>query len=129
MKRFWILAGAFAVTVATLALALLLGSLGFDVRRYSQHERRLARVLEEHPSIERLTRGLEDEGTPVLAAPATPDEVERIIGALGGRRAPDLRDKARRWTRLRVYSAADMLYFVFFDDEGLMSDFVCVSRS
>ena len=39
-----------------------------------------------------------------------------------------LRAKAARYPLLRVYRAADMLYFVYFDADGLMRDFTCVSR-
>ena len=126
MSRFWVLAGAFTATVVTLALAFMLGAWGFDYRRFSQHEGRLRRVLEEQPTIDRLSAGLEDEGTTVLSAPRTAEEVERAIADHGGARAGELREKARRWGHLRVFRAADMIYFVFFDDDGVMRDFTCV---
>ncbi len=126
MSRFWILAGAFIVTVVTLALAFLLGSWGFGYRRFSQHERRLQRVMQQQPTIDRLTAGLADEGTTVLSAPQTAGDVERTIADHGGARAEELREKARRWGHLRVFRAADMIYFVFFDDDGVMRDFTCV---
>jgi hypothetical protein len=128
MKRFWILAGALAVSLAMLGLALLLGSATFDYRRFSQHEGRLRRVMREQPTAERLTRGLEEEGTPLLEAPATPGDEKRVIAALGRNKVVELRAKAARYPQLRVFRAADMLYFVFFDDQGVMRDFTCVSR-
>jgi hypothetical protein len=126
MSRIWILAGAFVVTVVTFALAFLLGSWGFDYRRFSQHEKRLQRVLQQEPTIDRLTAGLEDEGAAVLSAPQTAEEVEGAIADHGGERSGELHDKARRWGHLRVFRAGDMIYFVFFDDEGVMRDFTCV---
>jgi hypothetical protein len=126
VSRLWILAGAFTVTVATLALALLAGSWAFDYRRYSQHEGRMRRVLQQQPSIWQVTAGLEDEGASVLSAPETAEELEEAIAAHGGGQAEDLREKARRWGHLRVFRAADMLYFVFYDDDGVMRDFACV---
>ena len=128
MSRFWIVVGAFTGTAATLALAFLLGAWGFDYRRYSQHERRLQRVLEQQPAIGQVTAGLEDEGASVLSAPETAEELEEVIVAHGGERAGSLRQKARRWGHLRVFRAADMLYFVFYDDEGMMRDFACVGH-
>jgi len=119
--------GALVVTLAALALALLLGSAGFDFRRYTQHEGRLRKVLREAPSLERLTRGLQEEGTVLLAAPAGRDEAERVIAGRGGRKAAEIRAKSARYPLLRVYRAADMLYFVYFDGEGVMRDFTCVS--
>jgi len=128
MKRFWMLAGAFVLTVAALTLAMLLGSASFDFRRYSQHEGRLRRVMREEPTAERLTRGLADEGTTLVASAETPEAVERVVAARGGRKAGEIREKARRFPRLRVFRAADMLYFVYFDEDGVMRDFTCVSR-
>jgi len=128
LKRFWILAGALAVTIGTLTLALVLGSTGFDVRRYGQHQRRLQKVMREQPSAERLTRGLAAEGSPLLEAAATPDEKERAVAARGGARVTELREKAARHPQLRVYQAGDMMYFIYFDAEGIMRDFSCVSR-
>ena len=126
MSRFLILAGAFTATTATLALAFLLGAWGFDYRRYSQHEGRLQRVLEQQPTIGQVTAGLEDEGAPVLSAPKTAEELEKVIEAHGGERVEGLREKARRWGHLRVFRATDMVYFIFYDDEGVMRDFACV---
>jgi hypothetical protein len=126
VSRFWILTGAFSATALTLALAFLLGSWGFDYRRYSQHEGRMRRVLEQQPTIGQLTAGLEDEGALVLSSAETPEGIEEAIDTFGRARAEELRRKAARWSRVRVYRAADMLYFVFFDEEGIMRDFVCV---
>lgn len=126
MSRLWIFAGAFTVAAATLALAFLLGAWGFDSRRYSQHERRLQRVVDQEPVLSRLTEGLAEEGASILAAPATPDELEKVIRDHGGDRSAEIRKKLQRWGHLQVYRAADMLYFVFFDDERVVRDFTCV---
>jgi hypothetical protein len=128
MKRIWILCGALAVTLAALTLAMLLGSTSFDFRRYSQHEGRLRRVMREAPTAEQLTQGLRDEGTALVAAPATRSEAERVIAEHGGLKTGELRAKAARHPQLRVFRASDMLYFVFFDADGVMRDFTCVSR-
>jgi hypothetical protein len=126
MRRFWILAGAFAAAAVTLTLALTLGAWGFGYRLTSQHERRLRRVLEKQPTMAQLTEGLESEGIRVLSTPQTAGEVERAIADHGRDRAPELRQKARRWKHLRVFDASEMIYFVFFDDDGVMRDFTCV---
>lgn len=128
MKRFWIVVGALVVTLAALTLALLLGSASFDFRRYSQHEGRLRRVMREAPTADRLTRGLQDEGTTLIAAPKDAAETARVIEERGGKKVAELRAKTRRYPRMRVYRTADMLYFVFFDAADVMRDFTCVSR-
>ncbi len=127
MKRVWMLAGALLVTLGALALAMLLGSASFDFRRFSQHEGRLRKVMAEAPTADRLTRGLQDEGTRLLAAPSGPEETEKVIAAHGGRKVAELRQKAARYPQLRVFRAADMLYFIWFDAQGVMRDFTCVS--
>ena len=126
MKRFWILFGAFVVTAATLGVALMLGTWAFEYRRYSLHETRLERVMEQEPTIARLTEGLENEGTTVLAAPETAEDLRVAIDTHGEAAADVLRQKARRWPSLRVYRSADMIYFIFFDDDDIMRDFACV---
>jgi hypothetical protein len=128
LKRFWILAGALAVTLGALALAMLLGSASFDFRRYSQHQGRLQKVMREQPDADRLTRGFADEGTMLLAVAATRDALEREASARGGRKAAEIRDKGGRHAETRVYQTADMLYFIYFDAAGVMRDFTCVSR-
>jgi hypothetical protein len=128
MKRFWILAGAAAVTLAALALAMLLGSASFDIRRYTQHQRRLAKVMREQPTADRLTRGLADEGTILLGVARTPQDVEREASTRGAKKAAEIREKAGRSAETRVYQTADMLYFIYFDKDGVMRDFTCVSR-
>jgi hypothetical protein len=128
LRRFWILAGAAVVTLGALTLAMLLGSASFDFRRYSQHQTRLAKVMREQPTADRLTRGLADEGTVLVAVAATRDEVEREASARGGRKAAEIREKGGRHAQTRVYQTADMLYFVYFDAAGVMRDFTCVSR-
>ena len=128
MKRFWIAAGALVVTLAALAVAMLLGSASFDFGRYSRHQARLAKVMREQPTADRLTRGFADEGTILLAVARTPEEVEREAATRGGHKAAEIREKGARSAEMRVYQAADMLYFIYFDKDGVMRDFTLVSR-
>jgi hypothetical protein len=128
VKRFWFLAGALVATLAILTLAFWLGSASFDVRRYRLHYQRLAKVMGEKPDSDRLTRGLEAEGTRLAATATSAPEKERLASDRGKARLAEIRDKAARYPELRVYEASDMLYFIYFDAAGVMSDFTCVSR-
>jgi len=128
MRRFWILAIAVVVTLSSLALAMLLGSASFDVRRYTQHGRRLTKVMREQPTSDRLTRAFTDEGTVLLAVAATRDDVDREAAARGGSKAAEIREQGARHAETRVYQTADMLYFVYFDGDGVMKGFTLVSR-
>ena len=128
MKRFWIMAGALAVTLGALALALLLGSASCDFRRHTVHRQRMQKVLREQPTADRLTRGLADEGTVLLAVLRSSEDLGREASARGWKNAAEVREKAARHAETRVYQASDMLYFVYFDADGVMRDFTCVSR-
>jgi hypothetical protein len=128
VKRVIVAAGALAVTLAALSLAFWLGAASFDARRYDQHRARLAKVMLQQPNADRLTRGLEAEGSPLVETAATATEKEHAALARGGARLAEIRAKAARYPELRVYQAGDMLYFVFFDAGGVMRDFTCVSR-
>jgi hypothetical protein len=127
MKRLWILAGALAVTLATLTLAMLLGGTAFRYRTQAQHEARLWRVMDKQPTVESLTQGLLEEKATLIAAPATREEAERVITAHGGIKSQDIRGKASRYALMRVFRAGDMFYFIFFDAAAVMRDFACVS--
>jgi len=127
MNRLWIGIGALVVTLGALALAMVLGSASFDFRRYRDHEGRLRKVMLEAPTADRLTQGLKDEGTALVAAPVTPEERERVAAEYGGPKRAEVRVKAARYAQMRVYHASDMIYFVYFDEGGVMRDFTCVS--
>jgi hypothetical protein len=127
MSRFWIRAGALAVSLAALAVALFLGSLAFNYHRYLEHEGLLREVVARQWTAERLTHWLRDvKSAPLLAVLQSPADVEREALTRGGRNAAEIREKAGRHAQVRIYQAADMIYFVFFDDDGVMRDFTCV---
>ena len=128
MKRFWIFGGALAVTLAALALPMILGSVVFNFSRFQDHEGRLRRVMRQQPTVDRLDRAFRDEGTVLLAVLRSPDEAAREAASRGGPKAAEIRQKASRRSQTRLYQAGDMLYFIYFDADGVMRDFTCVSR-
>lgn len=98
------------------------------MRRYRLHHERLAKVMRERPDADRLTRGLEAEGSPLVVTAESAADKERVARERGAARLAEIREKAARHPELRVYQAGDMLYFVYFDANGVMRDFTCVSR-
>jgi len=120
--------------LAVLASALIcyvafwLGAWAFGARRFAIHETRLRRLVQQQPSMDRVTRGLEDEGSPLLAAPASEAELRRVVEEKAGERAPAILEKARRYAQTRVFVAGDMIYFLFFDAGGVLRDYAYVSR-
>jgi len=128
VKKLLIVLGSFAATALAAYLAFLLGAVGFDTRRFMQHEGRLRRLLAQQPKLEQVVQGLEAEGSRLLAAPAKEADLRRVATELGGPRAKEIIEKGTRWPQTRVFLAADMVYFIYFDADGVMRDFTCVSR-
>ncbi len=124
-KRGWVFAGALLTSGLVCYLALVLGAWGFDFRRYHDHEGRLRRLTLQHPTLDRVTRGLSEEGSALIDSPNGPAALEQ---AARTRRAGEVLEKGRRWPNPRVFLAGDMVYFLYFDGEDVLRDFTCVSR-
>jgi len=127
-KRAVALLGAAGATLLVGLLAFYLGAWGFGFQRFSRHEGRLRRLLALQPHLEQVVQALNDEGSPLEAAPESRAELRRIVKERGGNKAEEILEKGDRWPKTRVFVAGDMVYFLFFDGEGLMRDFTCVSR-
>jgi hypothetical protein len=127
-NRAAILAVSAALTVGVGYLAFLIGAWGFNVRRYGQHEDRLRKLLLAAPRVEIVTKALEDEGSPLLAAPAGEQELAKVAAERAGAKSREVLDKAARWPQVRVFVAGDMVYFLFFDAAGVLRDYTYVSR-
>jgi len=122
-----VVAGSVLLASLALYLAFWLGAWAFDVRRYSTHETRLRRLVQQQPGVDRVTRGLQDEGSRLVAAPTTDDELRRVVAERGKDRAALILEKAGRYPRTRVHVAGDMVYFLFYDAQGVLRDYVYVS--
>ena len=61
LGRAWIVVGALVASGLALYLALVLGAWGFDFRRTSQHDGRLRRLVQQHPTLARVVQGLAEE--------------------------------------------------------------------
>jgi hypothetical protein len=128
LNRAAILTASVAITAGVAYLAFVLGAWGFNTRRYGQHEGRLRKLLLASPRLEQVVQAFEEEGSPLVAAPADPRELEKVAAELAGPQARVVVEKGARWPQTRVFAAGDMLYFIFFDEAGVMRDFVFVTR-
>jgi hypothetical protein len=127
-QRVVVIAGSVTVTAGLAWLAFLLGAWGFGTRNYVQHEQRLRNMVGKKPSLDQVTRGLADEGAPLVAAPASEAERERLARERGGARAAEIMEKGRRFPLVRVFRADSMLYFLYFDGNGTLRDYVLVTK-
>lgn len=116
------------VTSAGILGALYLGAWAFDVRRFSTHERRLARLLTHAPTLEQVDQAFKDEGTVLLAAADDEAALHALALRFGGDKAAAVEASGRRYARTRAYAAGDMVYFVYFDERKVMRAYALVSR-
>jgi len=114
------------ITVAGLGAALYFGTLGYDVRRTQMHNRRLRGILVQTPTVYQVTEGLKEKA-PLVNVIESPAELDAAITRWGSRKEAEIRDKAGDWPQLRVFAAGDMMYFIYFDDDDVMKDYVYVT--
>lgn len=112
-----------------LALAFSLGSWGFTHRRLSLHAGRLQRLLDLHPAADRVQAGLEAEGTHFLGRATALPELRALAGRWAPAEAAAILAKGERFPDTRFFAAAEILYVIFFDADGVMRDFVCLDSS
>ncbi len=127
MKRPLILLVAAAVTAVLVWVALILGDVGFETRRFSLHEGRLKRLQALQPQVDQVTQGLADEHARLLGVARDAASAAALARRYGGTRQAEIGSKAARWPNLRVFLAADMIYFIYFDPGGVMKDFTLVT--
>jgi hypothetical protein len=126
-KRALVIVASLIVTVLGLAGALVLGSWGFDLRRYVQHEDRLQRLQDKKPHLEIVVQALEDEGSPLAGQADDEAELRVLAERHAGPKVREVLEKGRASAHTRVFRAADMIYFIYFDGDGVMRGFTCVS--
>jgi hypothetical protein len=127
-KRVAMIAGGVLVTGLLAGLALSLGSWGFRHRSASLHEGRLARLVEQEPRLQQVVSALIAEGATPLAASAGDDGLRRLAEGHGGARAAEIEAKGRRHAQTRAFRAGDAVYVLYFDKNGILRDYTCVTR-
>lgn len=125
MPRALVLGLAALVTALFLATVFWLGAAYFDASRFSVHERRLQRMLAQQPSLEQVSVGLRDDGSPLVESPESPRALRELAARWPAREA-EILAKAARSRLTRVFHAADVYYIIYFRPDGRMQDFSCV---
>jgi hypothetical protein len=115
-------------TAVLAAIAFWLGAWAFGFRVYHQHEQRLRNMLQAHPTVHQVVEGLRNESAPLVAAPADSASLEKAATDYGGAKAPEILAKAKRWPRVRVFLAGDLVYVIYFDETDHMRDYTLGSR-
>ena len=108
--------------------ALYLGAWAFDVRRFSTHERRLARLLARSPTLPQVDQAFADEGTRLLGRAEDERSRDDLARRFAGGKAAAVQSMGAPCATLRAYATADMIYFVCFDAQQVMRGFALASR-
>lgn len=113
-----------ALLVVGSALMLVLSSVWYHQRELDKHRRYLGELLSRAPTIAEVESELGEE--PLRAVgPTEATEVSRIW--TDRRNSPsEIERKVRTWPQTRIYRKSPMLYFIYFDRNGIMRDFSCV---
>jgi hypothetical protein len=114
------------VTMGGLVVALILGTIGYDIRRSNMHEARLHGILVQTPTVYQVTEGLKEKA-PLVTIVESEAALKEAARRWGADKTSEILEKARLWPQLRIYAAGDMMYFIFFDASGVMRDYVYVS--
>ena len=126
-RRLLVLGGALLATAAGLAGALLLGSWAFDTHRYLEHEGRLRRLQDKHPRLEVVVQALEDEGRTLVGAADDETALRDLAAREGGKKAAEVIESGKAYGRTRAFRSPDVVYFIYFDRDGVMRGFTCVT--
>jgi hypothetical protein len=130
VRRAVILGGAALVSLAILALALLMGAWAFEFRRMSLHEGRLKRLVETEPkpTVSVASQGLTNEGWQAIAVEVGDATLAKLFGEDPPPRVAEIRAKRSRWPTARVFANGDLVYVLYFADDGTIADFSLVKR-
>jgi len=127
-ERATIVLGSLAVSLAMLAAVLGLGGWAFEQRQLSQHNLRLQRLLDKEPRAAAVRAGiLEETGTRLVASRAGADTLSTLVEHWPADRRDVVLGKAREWPRTDVFAVGPMIYFLYFDRDDVMRDFICLS--
>jgi hypothetical protein len=123
----WVVASSLAASATLFGIAFWLGAAYFEVRRVSTHATRLEHLLQKAPTLEQVTEGLRMEESPLLGSPAGEPALREAAVRWGREKQGEVVAKGRRWPKTRVFRAGDMIYFLYFDEAGVLRDYLYVS--
>lgn len=127
-KTLIVVVGSLLVTGGLVALVLSLGSWAYQTRRFLLHERRLARLLEQHPTAADVTTALLAEpDNRSIAAPVTEEGLATLVRQWSPAHVEDILAKRRTAREVRIFGVREMVYVLFFDAEGRLQTYVLLS--
>jgi hypothetical protein len=123
-KALLVIAGSLAATGTILALVFSLSGWAYQQREGSLHDGRLKRLVEQHPSVAQVSAGiLAEPGTRALATPASENELRRLAAPWRRGNVDLIVSKWRARPNVRVFAAGELVYVLYFDDQGRLQDY------
>lgn len=121
---------AVSVAFAVIVIIVLVRVLFFAAQRYQQsefdeHRRYLQTLLAKHPSLTQVEGELGEEPIRVVT-PVDAAAISRVWTDPGNNLA-EIEAKVSKWPQTRIYRKSPMLYFIYFDAQGVMRDFSCLT--
>ena len=118
-KALLVITGSLAATGILLALVFSLSGWAFQHREGSLHDGRLKRLVDQHPSAAQASAGLLAEpGTRTIGSPASEEELRRLAASWRRGDVERMVSKRRTWPDVRVFGAGELVYVLYFDDQG-----------
>jgi hypothetical protein len=127
-KAVVVVVGSLLITGGLVALVLSLGSWAYQTRRFLLHERRLARLLEQHPTLADASVALlADPGNRSIAVPVTEEGFTALSGHWPPGQLEEILAKRRAAREVRIFGVRDMVYILYFDAEGRLQAYALLS--
>ncbi|MEE9264796.1 MAG: hypothetical protein V3V11_10105, partial [Vicinamibacteria bacterium] len=86
---------------------------------------RLQGVLDQEPTLYQVVEGLKEKA-PLIASPEGEEELAKWVSKWGDQNRDEILTKGRTWPIVRIFDAGDMIYFIYFDEQEIMRDFVYI---
>jgi uncharacterized caspase-like protein len=114
-----------AIAVAVTVVAAH-GCDAYHRREIAHHQDTLQRLVERKPTVAQVEAAL-GLAPYRVAKPGDPKELASIwTNPLNS--ATEVEHKVSQWSETRIYLKSAMVYFVYFDAQGVMRDFSCLSN-
>jgi hypothetical protein len=124
-----IVAGSLAVTGLLVTLVFSLGGWAYQHRRFTLHDGRLRRLVEQHPPVDQVTQALlAESGNWTIPTPATEAELRSLAARWPTAHVDDIVAKRKKWKQLLVFGVRDTAYFLYFDEQGKLQDYAIATR-
>ena len=128
-RLFLYAAAGLVIASGLAALAFGLGSWAYEYRRYSLHEGRVRRLVEQHPTIAQVRAGIMAEAGAWEAYIPRPNERPGQLAAfMPPQHVNEIEARWERYPRLYLFGVGGMTYALFFDEAGRLRDSVIWSE-